>query len=247
MEFKTLDRNEILEYIDAKLKKLSFNKKGKLYVYYKGNLVITFYPVYAGAKATIDFLIGDYDIWYQFTSIAGLKEGNISFIDLLNTQETAKISRLLPYRRLLHLNIPHQILDKYKHGELFGPDISMNEYLSVLDVCLFPFLEKLTTWEVHKKVRNDFSLMIPQGKYKEVNIALYDKNFLQMQEIYRIIKECYGQYAITDEQVVKELGKLASYVELLENKQWDTIDEILYNDSRKMKALLKKYNIKEAP
>ena len=25
MEFKTLDRNEILEYIDAKLKKLSFN------------------------------------------------------------------------------------------------------------------------------------------------------------------------------------------------------------------------------
>lgn len=118
MEFKTLDRNEILEYIDTKLKKLSFNKKGKLYVYYKGNLVITFYPVYAGAKATIDYLIGDCEIWYQKDSITSLREGSIRFNQLVSLPETATKSILLPYKQLFYKNVDPKIWSKYEYGDL---------------------------------------------------------------------------------------------------------------------------------
>lgn len=246
MEFKTLDRNEILEYIDARLKKLSFNKRGKLYIYYKGNLVITFYPIYTGAKATIEYLIGDFDIWHQFTSITNLREGNIWFNRLASIPETATESGLLPYRLLFHTTIDSKIWNKYKYGDLFGPDVSMSEYLSILDECLFPLLEGLIKWETHKKIKREISSIWPQCKYNEVHIALYEKNFIQMQEIYQSTKRYYEQYPSMSEAMKKDLEKLARYVELLENKQWDTIDEILYNDSRKMKALLKKYNIKEA-
>lgn len=247
MEFKTLDRNEILEYIDARLKKLSFNKRGKLYIYYKGNLVITFYPVYAGAKATIDYLIGDCEIWYQKDSITSLREGSIRFNQLVSLPETATKSILLPYKQLFYKNVDPKIWSKYEYGDLFGSDVSMSEYLSILDECLFPLLEGLTKWETHKKIKKEISSIWPQCKYNEVHIALYEKNFIQMQEIYQGTKKYYELYPAMNEAMKKDLEKLASYVELLENKQWDAIDEILYNDSIKMKALLKKYNIKEAP
>lgn len=234
-----LDRQYILDHVDAKLTEMGFCKKSGFYLLWRGNTVTTLWiELYGPRKTWVEYRIGKYGIWDGVDSWKFLKDGTIHFTVALYGKSFPESY----YQILKTIGLDPVQLQNTRINMLYGEQASLSDYLQMLDEGLFPFLQFISIWSGYKL---SCSLRIPES---QMTPALYDrdidhlKNLRQMQ-----IEELSYHQNITPQKKEEILEwtykRFDPFISLMEQGQWDKIDSYLAEQAAPMTALLTKKKI----
>lgn len=226
-----LAKEDILCYVDAAMITMGYAKRGELFILWRENTVTTLYPLFR-AEHSLQFTIGNFNIWDQINQISLLREGSYWFSSVLGGANPSRTYYDLPKET----GLPLDRLRKYGTGDLYGEDISFKEYCQILDRGLFPFLRFISTWQGHKLTTRTV------GSRRKVNICLYDRDsdtILAMREkLERQVDSSSGSSAL-----LESIEILDHALALIEKNDQEGIEEYLFNKSKPMRELLRRYNI----
>lgn len=235
-----LDRDYILNYIDARLTKMGFCKKSGFYLLWRGPTVTTLWvELYGPQKRCIEYRIGKFSIWDDVRPYEAanawkfLKEGSIRFsIELYTTYSRHTYYQIA---KTIHLD-PHRFQNT-RINMLYGSQASLQDYIQILDEGLFPFLAFISTWSGYKLSCKSY------GPIFRLDFALYDRDIEGLKGLRQQVFEAFCRYGASPEQKEEELKVYDTFLGRMERGEWGKIDAYLNEQAAPMTTLLTKKKI----